>query len=124
MSYQGRLTDSSGQPVRREVTVTFSFHETESGGEPLLGFTDSDQVLPDNGGNYSTVIGDDGSNPIPLRSSAGRASAEHQHQWRKPCAPPPHAVVGNAMNAGTACAIANTFTVSEGAAVEEGQAVC
>lgn len=66
INYQGRLTDSSGNPVTTSVNVTFTFRDADSGGSQLGGgFSDTDSVTPDEDGIYATLIGDDPGNLVP-----------------------------------------------------------
>jgi hypothetical protein len=66
INYQGMLTDKQGKPVITAVEVTFTFWDSETGGNQLgAGFSDPDTVTPDADGIYSTLIGDDPSNLIP-----------------------------------------------------------
>lgn len=65
INYQGRLTDKKGRPVTATVSVTFTFHDAEAGGNLLGGFSDTDQVTPDGNGLYATLIGDDPDNLVP-----------------------------------------------------------
>lgn len=65
ISYQGRLTNSSGQPITTAVDVTFTFWDAETGGNQFVGFTDTDSVTPSSNGTFTTTIGDDPGNPIP-----------------------------------------------------------
>ena len=60
INYQGRLTDSVGNPITSTVEVTFTLWSAESGGSQLGGaFSDADMVTPDADGIYSTLIGDE-----------------------------------------------------------------
>lgn len=66
INYQGKLTDSQGDPIVSPVTLTFSFWDAESGGQQLgNGFQDSDLITPDEDGLYSTLIGDAPGLPVP-----------------------------------------------------------
>ncbi len=66
INYQGRLTDTSGNPITTAVTVTFTFWDDEAAGTQLSsGFSDADTVTPDADGIYSTEIGDDPGNLVP-----------------------------------------------------------
>lgn len=66
MNYQGRLTNTSGNPVTSTVSVTFTFWSAATNGSQLgSGFSDTDSVTPDANGVCSTEIGDDPGNPIP-----------------------------------------------------------
>jgi len=67
ISYQGRLTDSGGQPITSSVDVTFTFWDAETGGNQLGAFSDTDIITPQAGGLFSTIIGDVPGNPIPKR---------------------------------------------------------
>ena len=65
INYQGRLTDTGGDPIITPVDVTFTFYDQEAGGALLGGFTDTDVVTPNLQGVYATLIGDDPSNLVP-----------------------------------------------------------
>lgn len=65
ISYQGRLTNNSGQPITTPVDVTFTFWDAETGGNQFVGFSDTDTVTPSANGTFTTTIGDDPGNPIP-----------------------------------------------------------
>jgi len=65
ISYQGRLTDSGGQPITSSADVTFTFWDAETGGNQLGSFSDTDAITPQTGGLFSTMIGDVPGNPIP-----------------------------------------------------------
>ena len=66
ISYQGRLTDNTGNPITTFVNVTFTFWDADTNGNQLGGgFSDADIVFPDANGIYSTMIGDDPDNLIP-----------------------------------------------------------
>ncbi|HNR33167.1 MAG TPA: hypothetical protein PKI11_19915, partial [Candidatus Hydrogenedentes bacterium] len=72
IAYQGRITDTEGNPVTSAITVTFTFWSSESGGSQLGGgFSDADTVTPDADGVYSTFIGDDPSLPVPAAVFSG-----------------------------------------------------
>lgn len=66
INYQGRLMNSSGIPVTTDVTVKFTFWDSEIDGNILgRGWSDSDLVSPNTEGLYSTDIGDHPGNLIP-----------------------------------------------------------
>src|SRR5688572_25574 len=65
MHYQGRLTNTQGSPISSATEVTFTFWYAQSGGNQIGTFSDTDTVLPSNGGYYETLIGDDPNNLIP-----------------------------------------------------------
>jgi len=72
ISYQGRLTDPDGNPVTTKVSVNFTFWNSEKGGLLLGGgFSDTDFVIPDSRGLYSTLIGDNQGIRIPDSVFAG-----------------------------------------------------
>jgi len=72
INYQGRLTDSSGNPIIAVTNVTFTFWDAETGGGQLgSGFSDTDTVTPDSDGIYSTEIGDDPGSLIPASVFGG-----------------------------------------------------
>ncbi len=74
INYQGRLTDSQGDPIVSPVTLTFSFWDAETGGNQLgSGFQDADLVTPDENGIYSTLIGDAPDLPVPESIFAGES---------------------------------------------------
>jgi hypothetical protein len=64
INYQGRLTDTAGQPITTSTVIDFTFYDAESGGNQLT-FADQDTVTPDSNGFYSTLIGDAGGPEIP-----------------------------------------------------------
>lgn len=65
ISYQGCLTDSGGEAITTPVDVTFTFWDSETGGDSLGAFSDTDTVAPSAGGLFTTLIGDAPGNPIP-----------------------------------------------------------
>ena len=66
MNYQGKLTDNGGAPVTSATNIEFTFWDAESGGNQLgNGFSDTDSVIPNSEGIYSTMIGDSSGNIIP-----------------------------------------------------------
>lgn len=74
INYQGRLTDNLGAPITSSVNITFTFWDAETGGNQLgTGFSDTDSVLPDSNGIYTTLIGDDPGNLVPESIFSGNA---------------------------------------------------
>ncbi len=65
ISYQGRLADDAGLPVKTPVEVTFTFRDAETGGAQIGTFSDTDTITPSKDGLFATTIGDDPGNPIP-----------------------------------------------------------
>ncbi|MCU0722751.1 MAG: hypothetical protein MUC63_03915, partial [Planctomycetes bacterium] len=68
INFQGKLTDTSGNPVTTSVQVTFNIYNTVSGGTPL--FNESQTVTPNARGIYSVRIGSQTSGGIPLDFNA------------------------------------------------------
>ena len=67
INYQGRLTNPSGKPITTPVEVTFTFWDAEAGGAQLGGaYSDTDTITADANGIYSTMIGDDPGNLVPV----------------------------------------------------------
>ncbi len=66
INYQGRLINNSGQPIINSIDVSFTFWDSETSGTQLgNGFSDTDSIIPDMNGIYSTLIGDDPGNLVP-----------------------------------------------------------
>jgi hypothetical protein len=59
LSFQGRLTDSSGNPITSSTGITFKLFTLGSGGTELYnsGAGNSQTVIPDENGIFSVVIG-------------------------------------------------------------------
>ncbi len=62
ISFQGKLTDSDGNPVISAVDVTFRIWDAESGG--TLIWEDTYPVTPDQEGLFTILLGDDIPNPL------------------------------------------------------------
>ncbi len=62
ISYQGYLTDNSGQPLSGTKTLTFRFYNAETGGNLL--YTDVQDSVDIDAGYFNTIIGK--GNPITL----------------------------------------------------------
>jgi len=72
ISYQGMLRDDGGHSITTATDLTFTFWDQESGGNQLGdAFSDTDTVTPDSNGLFTTLIGDDGSLPVPESIFAG-----------------------------------------------------
>lgn len=72
MVYQGRLTQTAGDPVTTPVEVVFTFWSAEVGGDSLGGgFSDTDTVTPDANGVFEATIGDDPGNLMPASIFGG-----------------------------------------------------
>ena len=67
LSFQGRLTDSSGNPISSSTGVVFKLFSTLSGGTSLYDSSigNSQTVVPDANGIFSVVIGQSHGGPIP-----------------------------------------------------------
>jgi len=55
ISYQGKLLDSSGDPITGEVTITFQLWTSETGGE--LVWSETHNVIPTSDGLYDVILG-------------------------------------------------------------------
>ncbi|MDO8586328.1 MAG: hypothetical protein Q7T82_04750 [Armatimonadota bacterium] len=64
ISYQGKLTDTAGQPLSGAYQIQFKLYDTSSGGSPF--WTSSTQSITTGGGLFATTI--EGTSP-PLTSS-------------------------------------------------------
>ena len=62
ISYQGRLTDSSGAPLAGSHSIVFSIYGAADGGSPL--WSETKIAEADSGGVFSTVLGS--ANPIEI----------------------------------------------------------
>ncbi|MHC4601153.1 MAG: hypothetical protein ACYS47_19340, partial [Planctomycetota bacterium] len=62
--FQGKLSDSTGNPVSASVTVQFNIYNTASGGAAL--FTENHTVFPDSRGIYNVRIGSNTAGGIVL----------------------------------------------------------
>ena len=56
MSYEGRLVDSSGNPITTAKTVSFTIFDAASAGTVIWG-PESQSVTPDSQGVFSVVLG-------------------------------------------------------------------
>ncbi|MFA4844437.1 MAG: hypothetical protein WC632_05760, partial [Candidatus Margulisiibacteriota bacterium] len=56
ISYEGRLTDASGNPVTTEKTVSFKIYDAETAGNLIWG-AESQTVTPDSQGVFSVLLG-------------------------------------------------------------------
>jgi len=54
LSFQGKLTDSSGNPISGTYTITFKIYNVATGGAALW---QEPQDVPVNAGNYSAILG-------------------------------------------------------------------
>jgi len=76
LSFQGRLTDSSGNPITSSTGITFKLFTLGSGGTELYnsGAGNSQTVIPDENGIFSVVIGK--SHGLGIASSVFSENAE------------------------------------------------
>jgi len=67
LSFQGRLTDSSGNPVSSATPIVFKFFNSGTGGTELYASStgNSQTVIPDANGIFSVVIGKSHGDTIP-----------------------------------------------------------
>ncbi len=59
ISFQGRLTDSLGNPISAPIDISYSFYTVSSGGSPISSSTRVCTASPDQDGVFSTLIGKD-----------------------------------------------------------------
>ncbi|MCX6730991.1 MAG: hypothetical protein NTZ55_04025, partial [Candidatus Roizmanbacteria bacterium] len=59
ISFQGRLTDTLGNPITAPIDITYNFYSVPSGGSPLTGSTRVCTAGPDQDGVFNTLIGND-----------------------------------------------------------------
>jgi len=59
ISFQGRLTDSLGNPIIAPIDITYNFYTAPSGGSPIAGSTRVCTANPDQDGVFANLIGDD-----------------------------------------------------------------
>ncbi len=59
ISFQGRLTDTLGNPIVAPIDITYNFYTVSSGGSPLGGSTRVCTASPDQDGIFSNLIGND-----------------------------------------------------------------
>ena len=125
INYQGRLTNSSDQPITSAVDVTFTFWDAESGGSQIGSFSDTDTVTPDSNGLYCTLIGDDPGNLVPDSIFSGESVWLNVNVAGEDLVPRKRVVsVGYAFHSGTAeSALKNvlrSFVVASGKTVTAG----
>ena len=67
LSFQGRLTDSAGNPITSSTNILFKLYNSDTGGTQLYtsGTGNSDTVVPDTNGIFSVVIGKSHGSGIP-----------------------------------------------------------
>ncbi len=59
ISFQGRLTDTLGNPINAPINMTYNFYTQSTGGSPISGSTRVCTANPDQDGIFSNLIGDD-----------------------------------------------------------------
>ncbi len=59
ISFQGRLTDSLGNPITAPIDITYNFYTTSTGGSPITGSTRICTANGDVDGVFSSLIGND-----------------------------------------------------------------
>jgi len=57
LSFQGKLTDSSGNPIIKEVNVLFSLYDDESAPFEAALWQEQDIIQPDSDGTFSIILG-------------------------------------------------------------------
>lgn len=60
ISFQGRLTDSIGNPITAPIDITYNFYTAPTGGSPITSSTRVCTAKPDQDGIFSNLIGNDG----------------------------------------------------------------
>ncbi|HRT40291.1 MAG TPA: hypothetical protein P5299_03015, partial [Candidatus Woesebacteria bacterium] len=67
LSFQGRLTDSAGNPINSSTSIKFDLYNTDIGGSLLYtsGSGNSQTVVPDDNGIFSVIIGKSHGDTIP-----------------------------------------------------------
>ena len=59
ISFQGRLTDTLGNPINAPINMTYNFYTQPTGGSPISGSTRVCTANPDQDGIFANLIGDD-----------------------------------------------------------------
>lgn len=59
ISFQGRLTDTLGNPINAPINMTYNFYTQPTGGSPISGSTRVCTADPDQDGIFANLIGDD-----------------------------------------------------------------
>lgn len=59
ISFQGRLTDTLGNPINAPINMTYNFYTQPTGGSPISGSTRVCTANPDQDGIFSNLIGND-----------------------------------------------------------------
>ena len=59
ISFQGRLTDSIGNPIIAPIDLTYKFYTVSTGGSPITGSTRVCTASPDQDGVFANLIGSD-----------------------------------------------------------------
>ncbi|MFH0773041.1 MAG: hypothetical protein V1922_01905, partial [bacterium] len=59
ISFQGRMTDTLGNPITAPIDVTYNFYSSSVGGSPITGSTRVCTASPDQDGVFNTLIGND-----------------------------------------------------------------
>ncbi|MEM4134509.1 MAG: hypothetical protein QXV73_04865 [Candidatus Micrarchaeia archaeon] len=70
LSFQGRLTDSLGNPISTATNVTFKLYNVPSGGSALY-TAGACSITPDQDGVFSVLIGGSGYSPTPPQQVCG-----------------------------------------------------
>ncbi|MFA5840500.1 MAG: hypothetical protein WC890_07655, partial [Candidatus Margulisiibacteriota bacterium] len=71
LSYEGRLTDTSGNPITTTKTIEIKIYDSTSGGNLIFG-PESFSVTPDNQGVFSLIIGETRSISTEVFNGANR----------------------------------------------------
>jgi hypothetical protein len=106
ISYQGRLADSTGNPITTSgMTMVFRLYDTDTGGTPL--WTESQSAVPVENGLFQVLLGS--SSPIPLSLLASNPTlwlgvmvgADNEMMPREQIASVPYAMLANSVADGS-----------------------
>jgi len=59
ISFQGRLTDTLGNPITAPIDITYNFYTASTGGSPITSSTRVCTTSPDQDGVFNSIIGND-----------------------------------------------------------------
>ena len=70
LSFQGRLTDTLGNPITTATNLTFKLYKTSTG-DPAIYDTGACSLTPDQDGIFNVLVGGSGYSPTPPQSVCG-----------------------------------------------------
>ena len=59
INFQGRLTDTLGNPITAPIDITYNFYSVSTGGTPIISSTRICTASPDQDGVFNSLIGND-----------------------------------------------------------------